>query len=427
MYSLDNVLSRVHRSASLLGLEDNMVALLCSFKNEWAGDMPVKIGGKLRIVRTVRVWHRSPHNDKPMKGGDRFHPAVDLAAMKGHAIEMSFKHWLMQLPFGGAKGGVAINPLDCSQEELKAVTEKLVDERDERGIIGPYLDVPAPDVGTNAQIMNWIRQRFAQRRRAKESAQFAGVVTGKPVGYGRDGIPGRETATGYGLIEILEEVLNLQNICKRALLSTRAAVMGFGNVGSHAARFLAQRGCRVVAVSDVDGGAYRANGFDYAELMNVKTPRELNAERITNDELLELKDVHLLLPAALENVFTEKNASRINAKFILEGANGPTTPEADAILEERGILVIPDILANAGGVTVSFFEWARNVGYTQDPRVPFGTNDEQDILRAMSAILRKAAGEVFRLSQQHKISLRLAAYMVGIQRVVPLLSDKYLV
>lgn len=425
MYGLQNIIKRIHKSAELLNLDDDLTKVLCTFKNVWSCDLPVKINGELKILNAVRIWHRSPHNDKPMKGGDRFHPDVNLDDMKAHAIEMSFKNWLMKLPYGGAKGGVVVDPSQCTDEELKGITEKLVDERDERKIIGPYLDVPAPDVGTNSKIMNWMRQRFAQRRRALETAQFAGVVTGKPVGYGRDGIPGREPATGYGLVEVLEETLGLLKIQQDKV--RRAAVMGFGNVGANTAILLAQRGYKVVAIGDVHGAVYKESGFGFQELKQVKNTQELKAEKITNAELLELKDVDILVPAALENVITGENAPRINAKIILEGANGPTTPEADAILQERKILVIPDILANAGGVTVSFFEWARNVGYTQDPRVPFDTDEAQNILNAMSEILRNAAIEVFVYSRERNVSLRLAAYMIAIERVAPLLCDKYLV
>jgi len=425
MYSLQNVLSRIQQSSELLKLDDDLTKILCSFKNIWSCDLPVRIGGELKMLTSVRVWHRSPHNDKPMKGGDRFHPDVNLDDMKSHAIEMSLKCWLMELPYGGAKGGVAIDPHACSDAELKEIAEKLVDERDERGIIGPYLDVPAPDVGTNSKIMNWMRQRFAQRRRTRESAQFAGVVTGKPVGYGRDGLAGREQATGWGLAEVLEEMLTISKTNRERV--KRVAVMGFGNVGKHVAIFLTQRGYAVLAIGDVHGAAYKGCGFSARELTQAKNTLELDSEKITNAELLELGDIDILVPAALENVITEENAPRINAKIILEGANGPTTPEADTVLQDKGVLVIPDILANSGGVTVSFFEWARNVGYTQDSRVPFGTDDGYDVLQAMSGILRQSAKEVFQYSREHLVSLRLASYMVGIERVAPLLRDKYLV
>ncbi|QQG45885.1 MAG: Glu/Leu/Phe/Val dehydrogenase [Candidatus Niyogibacteria bacterium] len=425
MRNLENILGRVRKSAELLELGDKLIEILTSFKCIWSCDLPVKIRGKQQLIPAVRVWHRSPHNDKPTKGGIRFHPNIKLTDMQAHAIEMSLKNWLMELPFGGAKGGVAIDPGRCSKSELKAITEKLVDELDERNMIGPYLDVPAPDVGTNPEIMNWIRQRFAQRRRTRETAQFAGVVTGKPVGYGRDGIPGREQATGYGLIEVLEIVLRLKRISPDNM--KRVAIMGFGNVGANAARFLAQKGYEIIALGDVDGAVYRRDGFDPDELSRVKTPHELKAAKITNHELLELFDIDILLPAALENVITEENALHVKAKIILEGANGPTTPEADEILESREILVIPDILANAGGVTVSFFEWARNTGYAKDPRVPFNTEYDKSILTAMSDILKKAAVEVFEYSSKHQLSLRQAAYTVAIKHVASLLRDKYLV
>ena len=425
MYGLQNILSRVHQSAELLGLEDGLVNVLGSFKNEWSGDLKVKIKGELKIIKTVRVWHVSPHNDKPRKGGDRFHPAVTIENMKPHSMEMSFKSWLNGLPFGGAKGGVAIDPREYSDEELKTITEKMVDERHRGNMIGPFIDVPAPDVGTNVKLMNWVRQKYAQLRVDSERVQFAGVVTGKPVGYGRDGIPGREPATGYGLVEVLEETFSLSKIDPKQI--KRVAVMGFGNVGANAIKFLAGKGYKIVAIGDVHGAVFKGGGFGVRELGRVKSTLELDAEKITNNELLELDGIDILVPAALENVLTEENAPRVKAKIILEGANGPTTPEADAIFQDRGILVIPDILANAGGVIVSFFEWARNVAYAQDSRVPFNTDKERDILNAMSEIIRKSTREVFECSSKYKVSLRLAAYMVGIERVTPLLRDKYLV
>jgi glutamate dehydrogenase (NAD(P)+) len=425
MDTLENIFVRVYKAAELLRLKDSLVDVLCSFKNEWSCDLPVKINGKLELIKAVRIWHRSPHNDKPMKGGDRFHPLVGLENMRAHAMEMSFKSWLASLPFGGAKGGVAIDPSKCTDEELKAITERLVDERDERGLIGPFLDVPAPDVGTNAKIMNWYRQRYAQRHRTLEGTQFAGVVTGKPVGYGRDGIAGREQATGYGLVEVLNTYLALRGIHKNSV--RRVALMGFGNVGWHTAQFLAKDGYLVVAVSDTAGGIYNPLGFQHSELAKASKARDLPGEKITNAELLELKEIDVLVPAALENVLTLENADRISAKIILEGANGPTTPAADEIFEERGIIVLPDIVANAGGVIVSFFEWARNVGYVQDPRVPTHIYNENEVLAAMAAIIKQSVKEVLMYSIEHRVPLRIAAYSAAIERVAPLLRDKYLI
>lgn len=424
MNQLQNILIRIEKAAKILKLEPWLLNKLCGFKLKWSCDLEAKMdNGFLRQFRAVRIWHRSPHTDQPHKGGLRFHIDVNEDIMMAHAIEMSLKCWIMGLEWGGAKGGVAIDPSKYSAQELKNVTEALVDEMDERNILGPFRDVPAPDVGTNPQIMNWIRQRYAQRRRSREDARFAGVVTGKPVGYGFGGIPGRNEATGYGLVEVLEKVISL----KKPKLSKlkRVAIMGFGNVGSNTAKFLASRkDYKVVAISDVNGGVYNSRGIDYKTLLNIKTPREIkNGEKIDNTELLELKDIDILIPAALENVITEKNAYRIKAKIILEGANGPTTPEADEILQKRGIVVIPDILANAGGVTVSFFEWARNVNI-KDERVPIAETEK--VLKSMNVMLRTSTERVFEYQKVYMVSPRLAAYILAIERAAPLFRAKHM-
>lgn len=380
--------------------------------------------GAIEQFRAVRIWHRSPHTDQPHKGGMRYHPDVNEDIMMSHAIEMSLKCWIMGLEWGGAKGGVAIDPSRYSKQEIKNVTEALVDEMDERNILGPFRDVPAPDVGTNPQIMNWIRQRYAQRRRSREDARFSGVVTGKPVGYGFGGIPGRNEATGYGIKTVLEEIARLIHGGKWCPPKIKIAIMGFGNVGSNAARFLASDGYKIIAVSDINGGIYNPQGIIFGTGGQNKTLAEIAGKKITNNELLELKDADVLIPAALENVITAENAKRIGAKIILEGANGPTTPEADEILQKRGIMVVPDILANAGGVTVSFFEWARNVS-VKDERVPISKSEE--VLSAMSAMLCASTKKIFQYSADYKVSLRLAAYIMAIEQAAPLFKAKHAV
>lgn len=424
MSQLQNILTRIEKAAAILKLEPWLLDKLCGFKLQWSCDLEAKMDtGLLKQFRAVRIWHRSPHTDQPHKGGLRYHTDVNEDIMMAHAIEMSLKCWIMGLEWGGAKGGVAIDPLQYSKQELKNVTEALVDEMDERNILGPFRDVPAPDVGTNPQIMNWIRQRYAQRRRSREDARFSGVVTGKPVGYGFGGIPGRNEATGYGIMTVLEEVMKPIYSGKWCPPEMKVAIMGFGNVGSNTARFLAKNGYKIVAISDINGGVYKSEGINFHNLKNAKSVTELEGEKITNDELLELEDIDILVPAALENVITEDNAERINAKIILEGANGPTTPEADEILQNRGALVIPDILANAGGVTVSFFEWARNVNI-KDERVPEAETEK--VLNAMSAMLRDSTKRVFKYQTTHKVSLRLAAYIMAIERAAPLFRAKHI-
>lgn len=425
MNQLQGILTRIEKAAETLKLEPWLLNKLCGFKLKWSCDLETKMdNGILEQFKAVRIWHRSPHTDQPHKGGLRYHPDVNEDIMMAHAIEMSLKCWIVGLEWGGAKGGVTIDPSKYSAQELKNVTEALVDEMDERNILGPFRDVPAPDVGTNQQIMNWIRQRYAQRRRSREDARFAGVVTGKPVGYGFGGIPGRNEATGYGIMMVLGEFMRLIYNGKQCPPppEIKIAIMGFGNVGSNTARFLAKSGYKIIAVSDVNDGVYNSHGIDYDVLKRVKTPAEIFGEKITNAELLELKDVDILVPAALENVITEQNAEKISAQIILEGANGPTTPEADEILQDKGTLVIPDILANAGGVIVSFFEWARNVNI-KDERVPISKIEE--VLGFMSSMLRASTKQVFEYSNTFLISPRLAAYIIAIERAAPLFRAKH--
>lgn len=415
-----NILIRVDEVCNMLNFEPLIREKLHGFKLRWGQDIEARMDdGSIKHFRAVRIWHRSPHTDQPHKGGLRYHPLVSEEMMEDHAMEMSLKCWVMGLEWGGAKGGVAVDPSLHSPQELKAITESLVDEMDERNILGPYRDVPAPDVGTGPREMNWIRQRYAQRRRSREDARFAGVVTGKPVGYGFGGIPGRLQATGYGLVEVLTTSLMLLGLKKRD--RCRVAVMGFGNVGKHAARFLAESGFTVVAISDIHGGVYNKKGFGVVDFMDKKDTREINGDRITNEELLTLPDIDILVPAALENVITKDNADKINAKIILEGANGPTTPQADKILQDKGVIVIPDILANAGGVTVSFFEWARNMSI-KDERIPIA--HESEVLKALSGMMQSATGEVFYSSKRYSVPLRMGAYILAIERVIPLFRTK---
>ena len=433
MSHLNNVLVRVENAAKTIDLDKQTLDTLRGFKLDWGCDIEAQMDdGSTRRFKAVRIWHRSPHVDQPHKGGIRYHQDVNEDMMKAHAIEMSIKCWIMGLEWGGAKGGVAVNPLKHSLQELKAITEKLVDEMDERNILGPFRDVPAPDVGTNPKIMNWIRQRYATRRRSREDARFAGVVTGKPVGYGFGGIPGRNEATGFGLVSILERVFQkyrLYNFDKLYGLETRVAVMGFGNVGSHVAFFIRERfpHFKIVAVSDVSGGVYNSKGLDIAKLNeHVQATKKVigapGSIPLTSEELIEL-DCDILIPAALENVITLDNADRIKAKIILEGANGPTTPEADEILKSKNVLVIPDILANAGGVTVSFFEWARNVNI-KDERVPRPKTKE--VLERLNEMMVTSTDEVIEVAETYKTDLRNAAYITAIKRAAPLFRTKHL-
>lgn len=433
MSQLNNVLVRVENAAKTIDLDSQTLDTLRGFKLDWGCDIEARMDdGNTRRFKAVRIWHRSPHVDQPHKGGIRYHQDVDEDIMKAHAIEMSIKCWIMGLAWGGAKGGVAVDPSKHSSQELKNITEQLVDEMDERNILGPFRDVPAPDVGTNPRVMNWIRQRYAQRRRSREDARFAGVVTGKPVGYGFDGIPGRNEATGYGLISVFDRVIQkyrLFDFDKYSGKEIAVAIMGFGNVGSCVARFIKEKfpHFKIVAVSDVNGGICNKHGIDISKLTAhaLATKTVVGAPDTTpinSNDLLELR-CSILIPAALENVITAENASRIKAGIILEGANGPTTPEADDILRSKNILVIPDILANAGGVTVSFFEWARNVNI-KDERVPSAKMEE--VLNRLNEMMIASTDEVIANAEAYKTDLRNAAYITAIKRTAPLFRAKHL-
>ena len=435
MSNVDNIVSRMYEAARIIGLDERLLVVLPTFKNKWETDLLVTMeNGEKKTFRAMRFWHRSPYTDMPYKGGIRYHPDIDSEMMKSHAMEMSLKCWVMGIEMGGAKGGLAIDPTSVSKQVLKNITENFVNELVERNNLGPYLDVPAPDVGTTPEIMKWIRQAYGQRLRTHESSSMAGVVTGKPVDFGSGGIPGRTPATGYGLMVALNQIMALKKLdCSRL---NRVAVIGFGNVGSFIAKYLAQQGLRIMAISDVNGGVYCPEGIDFSTLAHIRTPADvltnsrLSSVKITNDEMIRLGDIDILIPAALENIITGDNADKINARIILEGANGPTTPEADSIMAQKGVLVIPDILANAGGVSVSYFEWGRNQNHI-DERIPMANNgslvSEEQVLRAMAKMMKYSARNVFEYSQKHNVSLRLAAYAFGMERIAPLLRSKYFV
>ncbi|HEX7940141.1 MAG TPA: Glu/Leu/Phe/Val dehydrogenase, partial [Gemmatimonadaceae bacterium] len=338
----------------------------------------------------------------PAKGGIRFDMQVNLDEVQALAAWMTWKCAVVNLPFGGAKGGVVCDPSKLSVGELERLTRRYT-----AGIIatlGPDSDVPAPDVNTNERVMAWIMDTYSMRMGHTVTA----VVTGKPVEMG--GSMGRREATGRGVMIVTKEALKHLGM---PVQGTTIAIQGFGNVGSVSAQLLAAEGCRIVAISDKTGGYHNPKGIDVsAALAHVKKARSLEgfagATAITNEELLTM-DVDVLVPAALENVITSKNASKVRAKIICEGANGPTTAGADSILEEKGVFVIPDILANAGGVTVSYFEWVQDRGgYFWD---------EATVNQRLTDIMTRSFTDVLHLSQQHKVNMRTAAYMLSISRV----------
>jgi glutamate dehydrogenase (NAD(P)+) len=338
----------------------------------------------------------------PSKGGIRYAPDVDLNEVKALAAWMTWKCAVVDVPFGGAKGGVVCDPREMSPGELERLTRRYT--ADLIDVFGPDKDIPAPDMNTNEQIMAWILDTYSMHSRRTENA----VVTGKPVGLG--GSQGRREATGRGVMNVTLAAMDRLSLKPG---NCTVAVQGFGNVGSVAAELLNKQGCTVVAVSDVSGGYYNENGLDL-EAMSAYTEENgtlegyEEAQPITNDELLTL-DVDVLVPAAKEDQITAHIAEDVGAKIIAEGANGPTTPEADDILQDKGVLVIPDILANAGGVTVSYFEWV------QDRQGYFWTKDrvEDRLDQMMSTAFRK----VYDTAEEHDVSLRIGAYVMGIRKV----------
>jgi glutamate dehydrogenase (NAD(P)+) len=390
-----------NRAADLLDLSDNMRRLLLIPKREVQVQIPVELDNN--EIATF-VGYRVQHDDArgPMKGGLRYHPDVDLDEVRALATLMTLKTAVVNIPYGGAKGGIAIDPKKHSTRELELITRKFVDQIHD--LIGPDTDIPAPDMGTGAQEMAWFLNQYE-----KYHGYSPACVTGKPVEL--HGAEGREEATGRGVGILAYKVLS--RLGKRPQ-DTRVALQGFGNVGSFAASFLAESAFKVVAISDVTGGYYRADGINvaaarhYAHENRGSLAKFPDADLITNGSLLEL-DVDLLIPAALGGVITAENAPRIKAPIIIEAANAPTTPDADDILHARGTVVLPDILANAGGVTVSYFEWAQNRQHYN-----WGLNR---VRQELDRVLSESFTSVWEMAVARKVSLRTAAYILAINRV----------
>lgn len=389
------------RAADHLQMPQPMRKLLLTPKREVQVQIAVELdNGSLETFVGYRVQHDDSRG--PMKGGLRFHPEVDLDEVRALASLMTWKNAVVDLPYGGAKGGIAIDPHKLSEKEVERISRRFIDEIHD--IIGPHSDIPAPDMGTGAREMAWMRNQW-EKYHGFNPACF----TGKPVElYGAEG---REEATGRGVgILAFKFLTNL----KRKPQEIRVALQGFGNVGSHAAKFLHESEYKVVAVSDVSGGYYRKEGLDIPAMLKYSLANHgrlegyREAEPISNSGLLEL-DVDLLIPAALGGVITHANAHKIRAPYIIEAANGPITPEADAVLHERGIHILPDILANAGGVTVSYFEWVQNLQFYK-----WGLNR---VRQELDSVLSRGFDAVWQEAQANKISLRTAAYVIAIRRV----------
>ena len=389
--------------AKEMGLDPNITKYLKRIERALIVSIPIMMDdGSLQIFEGYRVHHSTVRG--PGKGGLRFAPNVNLDEVKALATWMTWKCSLLKLPLGGAKGGICVNPRELSRRELEKLTRRFT-----TGIInfiGPDIDIPAPDVNTNAQIMAWIMDTYSMNK----GRAVPGVVTGKPIEIG--GSVGRNSATGRGLYFVVDAMCEKLS-CK--LESQTIVIQGFGNVGGWIASLLYERGCKILAVSDISGGLYHSEGLQIDKLLEwtregnyLKDYDDDRYKLITNSELLTT-DCDVLIPAALENQITKENANDINCKIILEGANGPTTPDADRILFDKGIHVIPDILANAGGVCVSYFE------YVQDIRAYFWDLDR--INKELKRILLEAFEDVYKVYEERKIQLRTAAYIIAVSRI----------
>lgn len=394
-------LDQFDRASDILHLDDDMRKVLRVPKRELTVNFPVRMDdGRLEMFSGYRVQHNV--NRGPAKGGIRFAPDVDIEEVRALAMWMTWKCAIVGIPYGGAKGGVACNPKQLSRNELEGLTRRFTTEI--YTLIGPESDIPAPDMNTDSQIMAWIMDTYSMQRGYSVPA----VVTGKPLEIG--GSAGRTEATGRGVTYVVEEVLGHYG---ERFEGKTVAIQGFGNVGSHAAELLAAQGAKVVAISDVSGAVYNARGLDVNAALQIKNEGVLvsdlpGGERISNDELLELP-VDILVPAAIHGVITAENADDIRAKYIAEAANGPTTPEADEILRERGIVVIPDVLCNAGGVTVSYFEWVQGL------QSFFW--EIQQIRRRLKLIIGRATRETVATAEKYDVDLRMGASALGISRV----------
>jgi glutamate dehydrogenase (NAD(P)+) len=397
--------SQVEKAAAHIpSVDRDVIESVKHTKREIIVHFPAKMDdGSMRIFSGYRVQHNDARG--PFKGGLRYHPSVDLDEMRALAMWMTWKAAVVSIPFGGAKGGVECDPTVMSQREIENVTRRFTWEISP--FIGPEMDIPAPDIATNPQVMAWIMDTYSIRK----GYAVPGVVTGKPLELG--GSLGRLEATGRGVFTIAAKAAKHLGF---SVAGARVVIQGAGNVGGAAAREFAQAGARVIAISDVKGGLCNNAGLDVKKALAAKTDGEsgstaahgVEAEEITNAELLEL-DCDILVPAAIERQITAANAPKLRCRMVVEGANGPTTPEADAILGERGIWLVPDILANAGGVVVSYFEWVQNLQEL--------LWTEGEVTDRLNSILSRAFQEVIAIAEKEHVDLRTAALALGVGRV----------
>ncbi|HKI92814.1 MAG TPA: Glu/Leu/Phe/Val dehydrogenase [Gaiellaceae bacterium] len=392
---------QLRRVATTFDIDPNLVEVLGQCKKAVEVSIPVSMDdGSTSAFKGFRITHNVARG--PSKGGIRYHPDVTADEVKSLAMWMTWKCALMGIPFGGAKGGVVCDPKKMSRSELERMTRRYTSEIINE--IGPEKDIPAPDVGTDGSVMAWIFDTYSMNK----GHSVLGVVTGKPLTIG--GSLGREEATARGSLFCIRDAVAKQD---RSIAGMKVAVQGFGNVGSYLAKFLHEEGATVVAISDSTTGLYNAKGIDVpAAFAHKREAHTLvgfkDAEPISNEELL-LLDCDILAPCALEQVITEQNADKVKAPIICEGANGPVTPAADAILEDKGVLILPDVLANAGGVVVSYFEWVQGLQeyFWKEVEVNAKLND----------IVSRAFDETWETAQKRKLPMRVAAYGLAVQRV----------
>ncbi len=399
--SFENSVSQFIKVCDLLQIDEWIVEKLKTPQRTLIVDCPVKLdSGRVKVFSGYRVQHNQTLG--PCKGGIRFHPSVDMGEVASLAMNMTWKCSLAGLPFGGAKGGITVDPKKLSKDELQGLTRRYTAEI--LPIIGPNKDIPAPDLGTDAQIMAWMMDSYSM----SVGYTAPSVVTGKPVNIG--GSLGRKEATGYGVAYAAQSIVNSQ---EKDLSNAEVVIQGFGNVGSYAALKLKEFGCNIVAISDSKGGIYNPFGRDINGIVNLqkegmKISEYTEADKITNDELVGLQ-CDILIPAALGGVITEGNAAGVRSSYVIEGANGPVTTGADEILEDRGVKVLPDVLANSGGVIVSYFEWVQGLQeyYWQ----------KEMVFEELKTRIQNKFSSVTEYAEQQRVTLRSAALMMGIQRV----------
>ncbi len=389
------------RAAGEIGLPPEMQHMMLTPRREVSVQVSVEMDdGQLKTFMGYRVQHDNVRG--PMKGGLRYHPDVDIDEVRALATLMTWKTAVVNIPYGGAKGGISVAPRELSHKEKERVTRKFVDQIHD--VFGPHTDIPAPDMGTDAMVMSWIRNQWEKYHGFQPAC-----VTGKPVEH--YGAEGREEATGRGVGVLTFKTLNRLG---RKPQKTSVAIQGFGNVGAHAAKFLHESECKIVAVSDLSGAYYDPRGLNIPEILHYSLQNDgrlegySKASIIPNEELLEL-DVDLLIPAAIGGVITDDNVDRIKAPIVIEAANGPVLPQADAKLSERGVVIVPDILANAGGVTVSYFEWVQNLQYYKW--------DLNRVRQELDHVLSQAFESIWQERSDRNVSLRTAAYTRAIDRV----------